>query len=249
MKNSLATDTSKTLTEDRVLYAPQIAELLLRKMFKRFKSASVGTEVAIPYHNSRTDLVFFSKYSHCFEIKSAKDTTSRLKMQVQASASVFDYITVVCSKQNLLCVKSKIPVWVGIWVIDSSRVKVVRKAVRRKRFSLESQLAILNKDELLSQFGDLASYDATTNKRLLVSKLKKMNALQIHRKIMNALDKRYRLTTLEYAKAAQNQQEEMPSVRLLSRSFKRQQTVQKNAFLMKQFWENWNLNFVSALQS
>jgi hypothetical protein len=246
MKTSFGTCKKETVREDRDLYAPQIAELLLSKMLKRFKSAAVGTEVAIPQHNSRTDMVFFSKRSHCFEIKSAKDTTARLQLQVRAAASVFDYVTVVCSQQKVSSVKNKIPKFVGIWVIDSTRVKIVRHAVLRKRFSLESQLAVLNKEELIRHFGDLIDCNSAVDKKLLATKLKKKNSGQVHRKVMLALRKRYQLSTTEYAQAAQCQQGQMPSVRLLSRSFKKQQTILKNALVMKQFWGNWNLNFSSA---
>ncbi len=127
------------------------------------KSASdygqvINSEYRFQFGSRRADIVQLAdSLATVFEIKSSRDNTERLGIQLESYKKYFDYCYVVCEPSNLDSVKSKTSHDVGIVVVSDDSVKYIRRSRQFKR---------LDKLSLASTLSTQTLKKITSNKRL-----------------------------------------------------------------------------------
>src|SRR3984893_8900979 len=76
-------------------------------------------EFALFGGDTRADLAALNGFSHGYEIKSGRDTLTRLPKQVAAYSAIFEHVTLVCAQRHLTDARELIPVWWGIIKIEN----------------------------------------------------------------------------------------------------------------------------------
>ena len=136
----------------------QIRELLLP--FVRIEHANTSPallieEFAIYGGSNRADLAALNGISHGYEIKSDRDTLSRLPDQVSAYGAVFERATLVSAARHLPSARKIIPKWWGI--VEVKKTPTLEYCLKRIRESrpnpaphAESIASLLWRSEALS---------------------------------------------------------------------------------------------------
>ncbi|KUM54993.1 hypothetical protein AR688_17270 [Rheinheimera sp. EpRS3] len=120
----------------------------------------VVDELSVHNGNAIADIVALDKYAHCFEIKSDKDTLSRLSRQISFYDFTFKKNTLVTTEKYLLKAESLIPDYWGILLAKrTNSVKIVnyRNAKINRNWNAEKALLTLWKSELLEVDSRLSS--------------------------------------------------------------------------------------------
>jgi len=81
---------------------------------KTGKPADIFEELGVSHGRARIDIAVVNGVMHGYEIKSDKDTLSRLFDQMHEYNAVFDKITLVVGQRHLLDAIHRIPEWWGI---------------------------------------------------------------------------------------------------------------------------------------
>ena len=71
-------------------------------------------ELAVHRGAARIDLAVVNGVLHGFELKSDRDTLTRLPEQVKAFSSVFDFVTLVMAERHIRQAVEMVPAWWGI---------------------------------------------------------------------------------------------------------------------------------------
>src|SRR5436309_5269309 len=101
----------------------QIRTALKSKLLVRHKNDSdtmIIEELGVHHVALRIDLAVVNGELHGFELKSDRDTLSRLREQAKAYASVFDRVTLVLGKRHVRRALEMIPDWWGITVVTGA---------------------------------------------------------------------------------------------------------------------------------
>ena len=114
------------------------------------------------------DLVAFYEYAHCFEIKSDKDTLSRLSRQVPYYEFTFKKNTLVTTEKFIKKAEVLIPAHWGIWLAkvgNDGDVKIhcCRAAKVNKNWHPEKALLTLWKSELFKLDSQVSSCNTPKN--------------------------------------------------------------------------------------
>lgn len=112
----------------------------------------VVDELSVHNGNAIADLVALDKYAHCFEIKSDRDTLSRLSRQISFYDYTFKKNTLVTTEKYLSKAELLIPDYWGILLAKRTGiVKIVnyRNARINRNWDAEKALLTLWKSELL----------------------------------------------------------------------------------------------------
>jgi hypothetical protein len=96
----------------------------------------VVEEVNVCRGQSRVDLAVVSQGLHGYEIKSQRDSLSRLASQLQDYNCVFDQVTVVIGLKHLSGVLAELPSWCGIILASWEEGQVVLEPFREARPNL-----------------------------------------------------------------------------------------------------------------
>ena len=116
------------------------------------ESATIVEELQLCSHSARADLAVIDNTIRGFEIKSEKDSLSRLENQISYYDQVFEFSTLVAAEKHLGVARQILPShWGLISVKQNAPIRLVgkRKAKRNNRFSSEAILELLWMDELL----------------------------------------------------------------------------------------------------
>jgi hypothetical protein len=110
----------------------------------------------------RADLAVVNGYLKGYEIKSERDTLTRLKDQAAMYSRIFDTVTLVVAEKHLSVAQSMIPLWWGIeTAATSDSLAVTLKPVRNEEFNLSvdsySLIQLLWREELLAIIQELTS--------------------------------------------------------------------------------------------
>jgi len=89
-------------------------ELLLQ--YKDDRETVIIEELGIHHGTSRIDLAVVNGVLHGFELKSDRDTLTRLPEQASAYGSVFDRVTLVAAERHVRRAVDVVPSWWGIRV-------------------------------------------------------------------------------------------------------------------------------------
>lgn len=120
----------------------------LRSTGRTSNQTSVTAELILGSYSVRADLaVCDGQDLHCYEIKTARDTLTRLDRQIAVYNSHSDFVTVVAASRHINAVLSRVPANVGVYEIvgfDSpGAIRVVREAERSPIFDADAMLSLM----------------------------------------------------------------------------------------------------------
>lgn len=106
---------------------------------------------------ARIDMAVINGHIHGFEIKSEQDTLYRLTQQLSVYSKTLDYLTLVTNKKHLHELRSVLPKWCGIMVVDEKGDIHEKRAAKLNHYIDPSSLVqLLWRDEaidILRQIG------------------------------------------------------------------------------------------------
>lgn len=143
---------TKNLNTKTVSTNDHIIRVGLRKLLKEEleqynketgKLANIFEELGVSHGRARVDMAVVNGIMHGYEIKSDKDTLSRLFDQIHEYNAVFDKITLVVGQRHLLDAIHRIPEWWGITLakIDVNQ-QVVFYSIREARQNEDGQVPV-----------------------------------------------------------------------------------------------------------
>lgn len=119
---------------------------LLKYLMEFNPEAVIASEVRFCFGERRADLVALTtEVATAYEIKTAKDNTSRLANQCQCYKLFFDFCYIVCEANNLKNIRKNTPREFGLILIDGNSVKILRQSKQFKQQSKTSIASILSK--------------------------------------------------------------------------------------------------------
>ena len=86
----------------------------LQKEYADATDTMIIEELGLSHGWARVDLAVINGLLHGFELKSDRDTLSRLPGQVDTYSAVLDRVTIVVGRQHLISVLDLVPEWWGI---------------------------------------------------------------------------------------------------------------------------------------
>jgi len=157
------------------------------------------TELILDKHSVRADVVLCDEHGlHCFEIKTQRDTLSRLDNQIATYARHGDRVTVVAATKHINAVISRVPDYVGIYeLLSFAGVRVVREAIISPVLDADAMLSILPVSEIATRLGVTGRIrsEAVNKARLLAAEDKRAAVLKFFRE-------RYLPTTKAFLRAS-----------------------------------------------
>lgn len=133
-----------------------IRQALLKQMVHDHSDESdtlIVEELGLCQGIARVDVAVVNGTLHGFEIKSARDTLSRLPAQSEVYNRSLEFVTIVVSAAHLKKVREVVPSWWGIWCAtgDSHAValKICRKGRRNPAVAPSAVAQLLWRDEAL----------------------------------------------------------------------------------------------------
>lgn len=111
-------------------------------------------ELGICQGIARVDLAVVNGTFHGFEIKSERDTLSRLPYQADIYSQALEYVTIVAAPSHLAGVRDVVPAWWGVWSATQGKQGEVQLVVRRRArrnpsLQVEALVQFLWRDEAL----------------------------------------------------------------------------------------------------
>jgi hypothetical protein len=96
------------------------------------KNTLVIDELGLLHGSNRIDIAVVNECIHGYEIKSSKDTLSRLETQLEAYKKSLQKITFITAPNHLGEIEKKIPDWCGIILADKGRNGAIHFSTVRK---------------------------------------------------------------------------------------------------------------------
>ncbi|EGR0665530.1 protein cII [Vibrio cholerae] len=171
----------------------EIKKLLVRYFLEQYESFVVGSEFSFQFGERRADLALLkSGYLTAFEIKSARDTVSRLSYQIESYKNFFDFCFVVCEPSNLTEVRATISRDVGILLAESGGITHVRQSKQFKRHDKKVLSSALSVQKLSA----LAKGSKLRSKHDLCEYVSKISTLESLRQLSrNDFNERYEVAS------------------------------------------------------
>ncbi|MGR9055920.1 sce7726 family protein [Rhizobium leguminosarum] len=143
------TEISTAGINDAFIRAPLLQ--WLRALHPDSLDAKLLEEFKMPRPSARIDVALVNGEMTGFEIKSDRDTLTRLSLQIPAFSKFFDRVSLVTTKKHLAEARVKIPRWWGIIVFrEDGSFDVTRSPKRNTKIDAASFLFALSKAELTS---------------------------------------------------------------------------------------------------
>ena len=101
-------------TNDKIIRTALKADL--KKLHARDSKVRIVEEFGVEHGAARVDVAVVNGILHGYEIKSDRDTLSRLPEQMDAYNSVFDRVTLIVGKQHIYDAINLVPDWWGILI-------------------------------------------------------------------------------------------------------------------------------------
>lgn len=102
----------------------------LRKVGDLRRSCAMTSELVVNKNASRADLVVISDHVHCYEVKTERDTLSRLGKQVEEYSLHADYVSVLLASNHLDAAVSRLPKHVGVLELREAGGQVQVQKIR-----------------------------------------------------------------------------------------------------------------------
>ena len=111
-------------------------------------------ELGLMHGRGRIDVAVLKGNFHGFEIKSARDTIRRLKLQAETYSQCLEYVSVVAAEEHLDAVFSNCPSWFGVIRARETRggdiaFVTLRKAAKNPNIDLIALAHLLWRSEAL----------------------------------------------------------------------------------------------------
>lgn len=136
-------------TTDAHIRAPLLQ--WLRALHPDRLDAKLLEEFKMPRPSARIDVALVNGEMAGFEIKSDRDTLTRLPMQIPAFSKFFDRVSLVTTPRHVDEARTKIPKWWGIIIFcENGSFQVSRSPKRNSKIDAVSFLFALSKRELAS---------------------------------------------------------------------------------------------------
>lgn len=108
-------------------------------------------EFWIPRSNERADLVVVQRSLRAFEIKTARDTLTRLPRQVSAYGRVFGECAVVVAEKHLAAAIACLPEWWGVYTFSGAdgaiKFRSIRDGCENRNIDAPTLVRLLWRDE------------------------------------------------------------------------------------------------------
>ncbi len=128
--------TETSLTTDKTIRVSLREKL--EKLYCNNSELKVIEELGINHGSVRADIAVVNGMMHGFEIKSDRDTLSRLPDQIKAYNSVFDKVTIVVGFSHVYEAINSVPDWWGIEVAKTNqRHSVIFNQIREPQSNPE----------------------------------------------------------------------------------------------------------------
>jgi len=125
----------------------------LHKMYENDSDTLIIEELGLCQGNSRIDVAVVNGVMHGYEIKSERDSLSRLPGQQAIYNKIFDYVTVISSSCHIPIIKQQIPDWWGIYEAITSENGLILKNIRPCKRNIKTEakalVQLLWRDEAL----------------------------------------------------------------------------------------------------
>jgi hypothetical protein len=149
-----------------------IRSALLERLSHQYPSTKyrIVPELGLWHGAARIDVAVVNGISHGFEIKSDRDTLSRLDTQMRAYNSIFDKVTLIVGRTHLVQAFQAIPEWWGIETVgiaaDGSSVifNEIREAYDNPRSDVTSIVRLLWRNEALDMLEKIGKADGVRSK-------------------------------------------------------------------------------------
>ncbi len=134
------------LTDDQLIRTK--LRKVLEKELEQYRSATrnpanIFEELGMSHGRARIDIAVVNGIMHGYEIKSDKDTLSRLFDQMHEYNAVFDKITLVVGQRHLLDAIHRIPEWWGITLAKiHSDQQIAFYSIREARQNEDEQVPV-----------------------------------------------------------------------------------------------------------
>ncbi|GEM_PF-3670477 len=130
----------------------------LRSTGELSSQSSVTAELILDNYKVRADIAMCDRNSlYCYEIKTDRDTLTRLDRQLEVYGRHADFVIVVAATRHINAVISRVQPHVGILEIvgfdSADPVRVVRKATRSPAFDANALLSLVPAKDLQSRLG------------------------------------------------------------------------------------------------
>jgi hypothetical protein len=148
--------------------------------------------------NFRTDINLINGVSCAYEIKTARDKIEKAVLQTNHFKKAFEHVYLVTYNENII--PKNLDDGVGVMIIDFDDGKLefneIKPSIRNTSFVSELQLNTLNKDELVSFFGDCEKN--TSREELINGLLGTETEKNINTKFKSYLKERFTPQWYEY---------------------------------------------------
>lgn len=142
----------KEALPERILNELSVRRLLLSQAEFSDPDSVVYPEMPLQRRVGRADVGLVNGSLSGYEIKSERDTLSRLPRQIPIYESIFDYTTLVVAAKHLKRSRTLLPPKWGLAVVDKSEdvniLRRVRKPKRNRQFSNADRVRLLWKVEI-----------------------------------------------------------------------------------------------------
>ncbi len=116
-----------------LMYDFEIRKSLRSFLFAEASSCEMLISEEFGCKEARADIAVISDLMHCYEIKSGRDSLTRLARQIPAYGAIFDRVTIVTEAAHLARARSIIPSWWGILEAKKKAESVLLREVRKPR--------------------------------------------------------------------------------------------------------------------
>ena len=145
---------------------------LKRELFERYRNDSdtlIVEELGLCHGEVRIDLAVINGSFHGYELKSDRDTLSRLPTQANEYSRVFDKITLVTGCKHAYEAIKLIPEWWGVRIVEQDLVGKMRfHNIRREKMNPSADAVAITKllwrEEAISFLDEIDSADGVRSK-------------------------------------------------------------------------------------
>lgn len=166
------------------------------------RDTSLMVELGVGKYTNRVDVVTVGTAIHSYEIKTKRDTLTRLEKQVSSYLSMSDFVTVVASTRHVNALISKLEDYVGIFEIvdfgSGIQIREIRKATHSPMWSPHAALDLLPATEIRSR---LLPAHAASKRDILLGSLSNISDDKIRTAVVSFLRERYKTTTKAFNKS------------------------------------------------
>lgn len=167
---------------------------------------AVAVELTVGRQANRADVVVIDERVRCFEVKSKRDTLTRLDQQVSAFSQVFDEVTVVAATRHVNAALSRVAPHVGVWeLVEFGRgieVREVRPASLSPAINVARMLDLMPAADIKSAFKGMVGR-STVRRQQIVECVEHLPVDAVREALRSFLLRRYGPSTSRFKRAVE----------------------------------------------